>query len=313
MAISSSPVVNISSDVFLLDRVGLLIPIEDGSPGFYQSFSVPRVPIDKKLPSVPTLISQEDFLSSSLSWNNFTINKTRVKRIDAALPLVLIDGLSGAYSELQWNDFVVGKIPFKRKDTILSSILFEDISEKEYSIPIGWKNGLFLDYSMDNISLELNFYEFLINKKPFKRKDIILSSVLFEEFGEENYVVPITWRDDFFIDYSIEDSSNTDVFYSHVSGFKNPFWYIFGEDVDFAPREDFVKLKPKVFSPPRVLTDLIAPMEFLILNVLDYQRLESSFLYSDASPYIHVGTRLNKVLYPKAVITSIGRPRRSRC
>jgi len=74
--------------------------------------------------------------------------------------------------------------------------------------------------------------------------------------------------------------------------------------------QSFQKLKPEVFSSPRVLTDLLAPMEETILNILDYELIESPFLHTFESPYIHVGERINKVIYPKSAINIQGKRKR---
>lgn len=82
---------------------------------------------------------------------------------------------------------------------------------------------------------------------------------------------------------------------------------------EFGYREDttimqmFDKLKPEVFSPPRVLTEFLSEMESLMLNMLDYELLESPYLYASESPYIHIGTKMNRVIYPSSTISIKGK------
>jgi hypothetical protein len=86
--------------------------------------------------------------------------------------------------------------------------------------------------------------------------------------------------------------------------------FVFTQDVDNTIIQEFNKPKPVVYTTPRVLTDLIATMESLEMNIFSFSSMRSSLLHTTVSPYIHIGTKINRTIYPTTKISIKGKKTR---
>ena len=184
------------------------------------------------------------------------------------------------YSHLQYSDFSIDK------------------REQSYDIPV---------YSLPVNNTAFDYVEFEVDEgKLYTEKDTVLGIYAFnnEQEFEEIYT-------------NISDTSEyteayfDDMYYFFVDGLHPDMEDIDKEDLTII--QEFIKLKPKVYSPPRVLTDLIAQMEVVDMDVLSYDYMSSPILYTGITPFVQVGTRLNKVIYPKTTMRTRGLATRRVC
>lgn len=173
----------------------------------------------------------------------------------------------------------------------------------------------------------------LYNNTPeeFEYTDITVSA--FNATLAKGIVVPEEIDD--YIEFSLLNTDDSDALtyygmstytgeedFGNIFSIDNPFISVFDSNralvrehelpLDSTIIQEFTKLEPEVYSPPRELTDLLAGMESYDLDMLEYKLMESPILYSMDSPYIHIGDKLNKTIYPSSPISLIGKASRRR-
>ena len=166
-------------------------------------------------------------------------------------------------------------------------------------------------YTVDAPPLEHNPFEYvdfeIDLKSSMVAKDTILGEYVFALEEQEFEEIFVNTREDIEYPYIYFD----DMYYFFING-SSP-------DVENTDQEDtciiqeFIKLKPEVYSPPRELTDLIGLMESIDMNVLSYDYMSSPLLYTGITPFVQVGTRVNKVIYPRTTMRVRGKARRGLC
>jgi hypothetical protein len=156
------------------------------------------------------------------------------------------------------------------------------------------------------------YFDFTINKREtLSRMDTILFDSMVEAWDTDPFELysnspsrPVSLDDSIYLDICDAHDYYVRAIGRVVSNFS------FVEVVDNTVILPFEKLNPTVYSPPRILTELLSPMESMNLNISSYENMRSPILYKMNSPYIHIGTKINRTIYPLSTISIKGKKTR---
>ncbi len=184
---------------------------------------------------------------------------------------------------------------------------FYNIGGGESSIFLIPKQNLPRKYVYLGNNPSLDFIEFSIDKISFPEKQLLglLDEVVdkwdqYAPYGGLRNVRPIV--------------DNTEAF-----GFEEfvPYYVRVGTAratesflLDEVLIEPFSITPPLVYAPLRYLSELIPPMDLVNPLVWPTDSLLNIMAHNMESPYIHVGTKINRVIYPRTSISVHGKARR---